>query len=266
MRRYLLSSAALHFTIAGIFLLFSWFHRFDSGPQIMDIDFLGDGGGGDGREGGGKGGPRPEQIGQIVPQPVKVPIPSRPAPVQKAISAQETWKIKNAKEIKKEPPAKVTPEVPIERGEKAQEEKTNLIRRGVDKNTTAGEDNFSFGDGPGTGGGNGDGKGLGVDIGFDPGEGGGFGGFGSYLRILRQRIWSEWSQISAYGTSEVCIVGLTVDRSGDVSDIRIEKASNNAAYDNVALRAVRNASPLPPLPSSFPKDTQRFRIKFRLIE
>src|SRR5258705_303232 len=90
--------------------------------------------------------------------------------------------------------------------------------------------------------------------GFDFVGNGGFGGFGSYLKILRQRIWSEWTQSAVYGTGQVCIVGLTISRAGEVSDIQVEKPSGNSFYDNVAMRAVRNSSPLPPLPSSFSKD------------
>lgn len=263
MRRYLLSSAGVHFSLLGVFLLFSWFNR---GPDVMFIDgfdYMGSGGGGDGRAGGG--GPKAEQMGQVVPAPVKVPIPSKPAPVQKAVAAEETWALKNQKTAKPAKDEKPQVETSIERGEKAQEEKTNVIRRGVSKDTTAGEGGFDFGTGEG-GSGDGDGKGLGIGIGFGPGEGGGFGGFGGYLRILRQRIWSEWTEQAVYGSKEVCVVGLTVSRNGDVTDIRVEQASSNPFYDNVALRAVRNASPLPPLPSSFPRNTQRFRIKFRLLE
>lgn len=261
-RRYFLSSAGIHFSLLGLFFLLSWFQRRDDFIIIDGFDYVGSGGGGDGKAGGG--GIKAEQMGQVVPQPVKVPIPAKPAPVQKAVATEETWAVKNLKTAKPVD-TKPQPNVPIERGDKAQKEQTNIIRRGVDENAVAGDGGFDFGTGAG-GGGEGDGKGPGIGIGFGPGEGGGFGGFGGYLRILRQRIWSEWTQSAVYGSNEVCIVGLTVARDGEVSDIKVEKPSENPFYDNVALRAVRNASPLPPLPSSFSKSSQRFRIKFRLVD
>ncbi len=263
MRRYLLSSAGIHFSLLGAFLLFGWFHRSNDFLMIDGFDYVGSGGGGDGRA--GSGGIPAKNMGQVVPMPIKVPVPAKPAPIQKPVAAEQTWSVKNPKTAPT-PKETAKPDTPIERAEKPQKEQSNVIRLGVPANTQPSEGGFDFGTGKGGGGGEGDGKGLGLGIGFGPGEGGGFGGFGGYLRILRERIWSEWAQTAVYGSNEVCIVGLTVARSGDVSEIKVEKPSNNPFYDNVALRAVRNASPLPPLPSSFSRDSQRFRIKFRLIE
>ena len=105
-----------------------------------------------------------------------------------------------------------------------------------------------------------------MGIGVGDSEGPGFGGFGSYFRIVRQRIWSEWTQSAVYGSNESCIIGFTIMRSGDVTNVKIETPSSNGFYDSVALRAVRNATPLPPLPSTFPADEKRVRIQFRLLE
>jgi TonB family protein len=130
---------------------------------------------------------------------------------------------------------------------------------GVSPNTKAGPGGFDFGvPGDGTGG-----DGRGVGIGFGPGEGGGFG-FGGYLSIMRRRIWEEWNQTAVIGNNSTCVVGLTVAKDGDISEIQLEKSSGNGFYDSVAMRAVRNASPLQPLPAGF--DKQRFRIQFKLLE
>lgn len=254
MNRYLASSAGVHVTLLLLILFSPWFRSSRDVIMVEGFDFLGTGGGGDGTMGGG---PKPQQMGQVVPQPVKVPVPAKPAPIQKQTVAEDAWKVKDAQEIKpvKEPPKQ---ESNVEVGEKTQAETSNIIRRGVGPNTVAG-DGYDFG-------GSGTGKGPGMGIGFGPGEGGGFGGFGGYLKALRQRIWSEWTQSAVIGSNQSCVVGLTVARNGEISNIKVEEPSGNSFYDSVALRAVRNSSPLPPLPSSFPKSEQRFRIKFRLLE
>lgn len=219
--------------------------------MIDGFEYLGSGGGG----GGGGGGLKPEQKGQVVPEPVKVPVPEKPAPVQKATKGEEKWSVK---ETKTETPATKKPESEtVERGEKTQEEKTNIVRRGVPDGTQTGEGNFDYG-------GAGKGTGPGIGIGVGPGSGGGGFGFGSYLQIVRQRIWSEWTAF--YGSNLSCVVSLVVSRGGEITSIRLEKSSGDSFYDTVALRAVRNASPLPPLPTGFPQSEQQFRIQFRLVD
>lgn len=254
--RYVFSSTGIHLLFLGL-LLFSPWSRRSTGPVIMLEGFEYVEGGGSGR--GGSSGPKKEQMGQVVPAPVPVPVPQKPAPVQKAQQAEQTWKAKAAKEPPKvEKP--VEPSVPIERGETTQKEQSNVIRKGVAPGTKAGEGGFDFGvpgELPGSG--------KGIGIGFGDGQGPG-SGFGSYFRIVRQRVWSEWAQSAVYGSNEVTIVGLTIKRTGEVTDIRIEKPSGNGFYDSVAIRAVRNASPLPPLPPTFPNNEQRVRIQFRLLE
>lgn len=256
MRRYLAASAGVHFAFLGLLVAFSLFRPSHEVMFIDGFEYMGSGGGGNGKSAGA--GVRPENAGQVVPQPIQAPVPEKPAPVQKAVAAEETWKIKTKADAKPEPIKKAV-ETPVERGEKAQEEKVNIIRRGVGSDTKVAEGNFDFGPGEG-------GTGKGVGIGFGPGEGGGFGGFSSYLKLMRQRIWSEWTQSAVFGSNQVCVVGLTVSRSGEISDIRVEKPSGNSFYDSVAMRAVRNSSPLQPLPSEFPRSEQRFRIQFRLLD
>jgi TolA protein len=258
MNRSLIQSAGLHAVVLGLLVGPSLFRS----PPVMWIDSFdmtpGSGGGG----GGGKGGSKEKELGQVVPKPEKVAVPAKPAPLQKEIKAEESWKVKNAKETKKQEPEKVQTEAaPVERGEKTQKAQSNIIHRGKSEGETAGDGGFDFGEGGGSGGG----AGAGIGIGTGSGSGGGFG-FGSYLGLLRQRIWQEWTQSAVYGSQRSCVVALTVSKSGMVSNISLEKTSGNSFYDNVALRAVRNSSPLPPLPANFPSSEQRFRIQFKLQE
>lgn len=239
-----------------------WMRQSSSVIWLDGFDFEGGGGGGDGQEAGG--GPKEKTIGQVVPQPVNIPVPEKPAPVQEATVKEKAWEVDDVKEppkVIKETPTQKT--VPIKVGEQTQDQKTNIIRKGVKEGTVAGSGDFDYGKGMGKG----MGEGPGIGIGFGPGSGPGSGfGFGSYVGILRNRIWSEWVQSRIYGTTKECVVGLTVAKNGNVTDIEVEKASGDAFYDNLARRAVRNASPLPPLPPGFTSSSQRFRIKFVIAE
>ncbi len=220
--------------------------------MIDGFDYLG---GGYGGMGGGRGNVPPEKRGQKVPQPVKVPVPAKPAPAQKAVQEEKAWAVKT--KVEPDTTEKKQTDIPIPVGEKAQAEKSNIVRIG----TGEGTDNTQY-----FGLGEGSGSGVGVGTGDGTGFGGSGFGFGSYLSILRRKIWSEWTQSAVYGTGLSCVIGLTVTRNGDVKDVKMEQTSGNSFYDNVAQRAVRNASPLPPLPQGFQGSEQRFRIKFVLLE
>jgi len=257
MSQYLVRSSLFHAAILIVLFLFPYLRP---APTVYWLDGFDYAGGGGGTGPGGRAGIKKEQMGQKVPQPEKIAIPQKPAPVQKETKAEESWKIKKEKEKTVTPVKQVSPvSKPVERGKKTQKVQSNIISRGVEKGETAGTGGFDYGPGDG-----GIGKGVGVGVG--PGtEGGGFG-FGSYLRILRARIWDEWYQSSVIGQDKTCIVALTVHRDGHVTDIKLEKSSTDSFYDDIARRAVRNSSPLPPLPPNFPKSKQRFRLEFRLID
>jgi TonB family protein len=261
--KYYRNSVVVHLIFLSAMALSPWIWHY-RGPVMIIDGFDWEGGGGGGGDGGG-GGIKKEHMGQVVPAPQKIPVPAKPAPVQKATKT-DAWKVD--KVPKKSEPTKETPKpvVPTQVGDTDKKEQSNVVSRGTQDNEKAGE-GFDFG-GDGKGG-----KGVGIGIGYGPGEGGGSGGgtgfgFSSYVGILRRRIWQEWTQSNTLGMGSniSCVVGLTVNRGGDVSNIKLEKGSGNSFYDNVAMRAVRNSSPLPPLPSGFPNAEQRFRIAFRLTE
>jgi len=46
------------------------------------------------------------------------------------------------------------------------------------------------------------------------------------------------------------VIRLPVERSGRVSDVRVEKSSGDKQFDASAVQAVRRASPFPPVPES----------------
>jgi len=247
--RYYVTSGFFHFLLLAFLLWSPWVKRQPPIFMIEGFDYLGQGGG------GGGGGIKKENLGQVVPLPPKMQVPSKPAPVQPAKEAEKPWAVKKAKE-EKEIKKEAEHAVPVSIGEKTQQEKSNIVRIG--KTGEEGDTNY-------VGLGEGKGPGIGIGVGEGAGGGGGFG-YGSYLAIMRRKIWSEWTQSAVYGTGLDCVIGLTVLKDGEVKEIKIEKTSNNAFYDNVAMRAVRNASPLPPLPTGFQATEQRFRIKFVLVD
>jgi len=46
------------------------------------------------------------------------------------------------------------------------------------------------------------------------------------------------------------VIHLRLERSGRVSDVRVEKSSGDKQFDTSAVQAVRRASPFPPVPDA----------------
>lgn len=255
--RYLLSSTFIHISFLAFLFLFQRLKPPSPGPSLIidGFDYLTIGEGGHGNRGGG-GGPTMKQRGQIVLKPPIMKIPKKLGPLQHGTTPDDVWNPHHSN-----PPSTMKtketsgPTVP---GSKTQEEQSPVTRVGISAETKAGNGGDILGDGEG-------GFGNGVGVGIGDGDGNGFG-FGGYLRIVRQRIWSEWSQSMIYGSGESCVIGLTVYKDGAVSDVQLEKPSSNSIFNEIAMRAIRHASPMPPLPTEFSPAKQRFRIHFMLME
>jgi TonB family protein len=78
--------------------------------------------------------------------------------------------------------------------------------------------------------------------------------FSSYVTAVQQRISREWLQ-SSVDPNLTWAPRLTVTfdilRDGTVTNVQLIQSSNNRSLDTSALRAVRSASPLLPLPSAY---------------
>jgi TonB family protein len=121
--------------------------------------------------------------------------------------------------------------------------------------------------GTGTGGGWGEGSGSGSGSGGGSGWGGGGGGGGGnpYFNAVAARIQENWTLLKNNMENVGSLttdIGLQIERSGEITQIAIEKPSGNAKFDEFALRAVRKANPLPPLPQEFTEG--RLEITVRL--
>ena len=90
----------------------------------------------------------------------------------------------------------------------------------------------------------GDGTGIAVDAANFP--------FGYFLAAIERRVSENWfSAVSEGGAGLACVVYFKLMRDGSVSDARVETSSGNAYFDRSAVRAVKSASPFPPLPRAF---------------
>jgi protein TonB len=81
-----------------------------------------------------------------------------------------------------------------------------------------------------------------------------------YLVTMLQRIRSNWNQSAARGEA---LVQFTIDRSGKISSVALERSSGNPIADVNAQRAVIQTAALPPLPGAFPNPTLTVHLNFR---
>jgi periplasmic protein TonB len=100
------------------------------------------------------------------------------------------------------------------------------------------------------------------------GQGSPFGNrFGYYVNILQQRIAEKWHTGDVdprIHTLPAAIVTFDLMRDGSVRNVRVAESSGNQAVDYSAQRAVYDASPFPPLPAGFEKNTATVEFRFEL--
>lgn len=76
-----------------------------------------------------------------------------------------------------------------------------------------------------------------------------------------KRYWQD-SNINVLRT----VVYFKIDRSGNISKLKISKSSKNSVFDKNALRAVELASPFPPLPDGYLEDSLGVYFEFKTKE
>lgn len=123
----------------------------------------------------------------------------------------------------------------------------------------------------------GTGEGAGVGSGMGPGSREGVPGAGAaivaeygagafpypwYLELIRDRLDRNWSPPTEFRSDASCQAVLTIEKHGTVRDAKIEKVSGDDFFDQLALRAVIYASPLPPLPTGLGEERLRVHIRF----
>ncbi|MGQ9604392.1 MAG: energy transducer TonB [bacterium] len=75
--------------------------------------------------------------------------------------------------------------------------------------------------------------------------------FGYYLEIIRERVSDNWSPPPVGSDIVVSTIYFRIRKTGEITDIKLEKSSGFELYDRAAIKAVSDAAPLPPLPVGF---------------
>ncbi len=83
-----------------------------------------------------------------------------------------------------------------------------------------------------------------------------------YLKTIADKLDSQWHPPQEFQSDTVCQVSFVIHQNGQVSDSSIEKRSGDQVFDQLAIRAILYASPLPPLPSGYPEESLRVHMKF----
>ena len=81
-----------------------------------------------------------------------------------------------------------------------------------------------------------------------------------YIRQVAEKIRAQWNGRAIPGQQPAVI--FEIRRDGRLNQVAIDKSSGNAYYDQVALRAINDAGPFPPLPEEFKKTMLRIGLQF----
>jgi len=83
-----------------------------------------------------------------------------------------------------------------------------------------------------------------------------------YLKAIADRLDKQWRPPQEFQPDTACQITFVIGRSGEVSGSQISKSSGDQLFDQLALRAVLYANPLPPLPNGFPDNTLKVHMSF----
>ena len=66
--------------------------------------------------------------------------------------------------------------------------------------------------------------------------------------VYKSMIYNAWLPPSSAASNLRAIVAMTIDKQGRVEQLRVVQSSGNSMFDQSLMRAIRQVSPLPPLP------------------
>jgi len=83
-----------------------------------------------------------------------------------------------------------------------------------------------------------------------------------YLKAVADRLDKQWHPPQEFEPDTSCQVSFVISRSGQISGSQLTKSSRDSLFDQIALRAVLYANPLPPLPNGFPEEALKVHMSF----
>jgi len=234
----LVLSLILHASLAALFVIHPAKKASGGMTYYVDLIRLGGGGGGPGGQGGGGAPPA---------GPPKEPEAGAALVEEKSGSVKDlTVAEKEFKSPLRYPDKESRKKVEEEKMISVVRKERTTVRSEPTVQNAAGEDGLKTGISSGGGGGSG-GPGSG-------GPGGGYFPHAYYIDLLRNRISASWySALVAPGLKGKYVTGVyfIIYRDGEISELRVEKASGNQSLDLSARRAIENAAPFAPLPNDF---------------
>jgi colicin import membrane protein len=86
----------------------------------------------------------------------------------------------------------------------------------------------------------------------------------AYYTLIWSRIKGNWALPQGIFPGEVleAVIDVTILRNGAVTEVKFEKRSGNSYFDESAMKAIRKASPLPPLPAWVGDSSLEVGIRF----
>ena len=85
--------------------------------------------------------------------------------------------------------------------------------------------------------------------------------FVRYLADMKQRIKSSWTWLGRR-TDLVVTMHFSIQDNGEITGLKLVRASGDTSYDDSVIRALKKASPLPPPPESYRKEFADVELDF----
>lgn len=87
-------------------------------------------------------------------------------------------------------------------------------------------------------------------------------GTNHYYGMIQDLIQDQWRRTPLVANAPLVVLKFRIIRSGEISQIRIDKSSGNGYYDSAAQRAVNSVNPLPPFPPDISDSFLDVRFQF----